>query len=1229
MRGIQKKKILGLSCFTLALIMAFLCSPIPGTLTEPGAGFGLNAYINGSTAAENGTGDDYHIVEYDDVIEYRIKINGTEIRPPLPPTVPNPSFQPKATMPGKVNFENGSFEEPVIGGSVPAASGNGIYYNYFWQKDVPGWSTRPTHPTVPPDPYTYCVEFQKPQGLPSFAWYTPDGNQYAELNANVEGTLYQVCDTVPGTKVYYEFYHGAKASWAGNNTDVMNFYLRKEGVTTGGLQRVCSDSAIGPVTATSNYQWGHYTGSYVVPAGQTRTEFSFESVSTTSGMPDFGNYLDAIRLYTCSYMDLTLSNNAANGKAKAGDLVTYTIVAQNKGESDASKVTVIGKLPAGTDFAPGTVKVDGTLTGNHSYNPGTRELSVNVGAGATPSIGGFVKGYGSFSTDCEDTYTITFQVVVNGQEIAENLKYETQARVTHEDRYDTDSPPDQYMNYSNGNGFDLDQRHQAIVTDILPAGLRYVGHTNAKSSAFARTGQTCYWVWLDLPADETIVTVTAKVNPDQETSFVNHATLDVGGNSYDIGSTYHRVVPFEYEKNAYINGSTTASNGAEDDCLPVRLNDTILYEIKLNNKGKGSLPPTVSNPSFQPKAPVPGKINFINGSFEEPVIGGSTPAASGNGIYYSYFRQSVVPGWSTRPIYQTNDPYADCIEFQKPRGTPSFAWYTPDGNQYAELNANVEGTLYQVCDTVPDTKVYYEFYHGASAQVQGKINTDVMNFYLRKQGVTTGGLQRVCTDSAINPVSATSNYQWGHYTGSYVVPAGQTRTEFSFESVSTTSGMPDYGNYLDGIRFYTNSYMDLDLSSNATDGKARVGDVITYTIVAENEGESDASKVKVISTLPAGMDFVAGTVRVDGALTGNHSYNAGTRELSVNIGAGATASAGGFVKGDGSSSPDCNDAYVITFQAVVNGQEIAQNLKYETQAKVIYEDRYDTDTPPDQYTNYSNVDEFDLDQRYEAVITDVLPAGLTYISHTSPDGSIFELAEQTCTWAWDLLPSGETIVTVTAKAESDTEVDLINQAKIDVNGSSFDTNCTYHRLLLFLEVTVTKTVTGEYGDKTRQFLFTIFFEDRFGEPLAEDTTFDCIGDILADSGATAPEINELILEEGGKASFTLSHGQSLTVKEVASNGKIRIAEEENDCYITSFVDEKDPDNEHFANAGMWDLTPENRTFHFINTRKLVAETGITTGNTSMMFLFPLLIVSAILMNLAAKKYCRRRRQGVC
>jgi uncharacterized repeat protein (TIGR01451 family) len=610
-------------------------------------------------------------------------------------------------------------------------------------------------------------------------------------------------------------------------------------------------------------------------------------------------------------------------------------------------------------------------------------------------------------------------------------------------------------------------------------------------------------------------------------------------------------------KNAYVNNDHV-NNGTSQSPVIVQKGDTITYEISFFNR---RLPNAGSPLEFHPETTKPEKINFINGSFEIPSFsGGSTNVP-----------QNQMPGWNTRP--------GNIIELQRPNGSTGFATSAPDGDQYAELNADVVGTLYQNCATVPGTKIYYEFYHSAR-QFGGKNGPDVMNFYLRPAGVTTGGLQKTCSDYWPN---------WGHYTGSYTVPTGQTLTEFSFESVSTAHGNTTVGNYLDAIRLYTSSYIELIKSNDAPDNKANVGDVVTYTIVMKNTGESDASNVKLSDTLPFGTEFMPGTVKIDGVATSNYSYNASSRTVNVNVGAGATASIGGRIKGDGSFSTDCADSYTVTYQIKVGNQEGGENTKFESQAKVTYEDRYDT--AHDQLVNYSNVDEFGLGMYVTTTVTDIIPEGLNIIS-VCQNGIIGD-DDRTITWIINsLYDEGMTTLTVVTEVQGTGQFDNVATV-FPWFANAHDTTYTYHECnTVYTDITVAKTVTGHYASKTTPFTFTVYFMDADNNPLSAGKTFAYVGGVLPDTEAAPPANDTLTLISGGTATFTLMHGQTITIMDVPDDYQIKIVESSNDLYEVSYTDSGDPADPGDDEMVFKTVGTDERSFDFVNERKYVPGAGI-------------------------------------
>lgn len=169
-------------------------------------------------------------------------------------------------------------------------------------------------------------------------------------------------------------------------------------------------------------------------------------------------------------------------------------------------------------------------------------------------------------------------------------------------------------------------------------------------------------------------------------------------------------------------------------------------------------------------------VNVVNGSFETP------PVAT---IDYN------IPDASTNPSVGWHTTATDNkLEFWRggASGVPS-----ADGQQFAELNANEVSTLYQDLPTVPGARLTWSFYH------RGRLGTDTMHVLIGAPGATM-----VQTPTgATSPDITDDNTAWRHYTGVYVVPPGQTTTQFAFKSVSAAGGSPAVGNFLDGVVFGT------------------------------------------------------------------------------------------------------------------------------------------------------------------------------------------------------------------------------------------------------------------------------------------------------------------------------------------------------------------------------------------------------------------------------------------
>lgn len=151
----------------------------------------------------------------------------------------------------------------------------------------------------------------------SYAWNGTDGaaegEQFAELNCDAEGALYQDVLTTPGETLNYKFAHRARGSYPNSTSESDSMYVLimstklAQGITTHNqVRNVINNLAAYPGATVTKYtsddqQWSRYAGTYNVPEGsdQYSTRFFFVSGSkdeVASKNNTVGNFLDDIAL---------------------------------------------------------------------------------------------------------------------------------------------------------------------------------------------------------------------------------------------------------------------------------------------------------------------------------------------------------------------------------------------------------------------------------------------------------------------------------------------------------------------------------------------------------------------------------------------------------------------------------------------------------------------------------------------------------------------------------------------------------------------------------------------------------------------------------------------------------------------------------------------------------------------------------------------------------------------
>ena len=163
----------------------------------------------------------------------------------------------------EVVVNNSSFEDTP---NVPAEQ-----FRFIDADLIPSWSTTATDNIIE----IWQTGFR---GVESY-----DGEQHAELNATQFSALFQDIETVPGSSLEWTVAHRGRAG-----TDTATFNV---GPPEGPLTVV-------ELMVSPEGFWSVYTGSVIIPEGQTTTRVMFEAIDALVG--GTGNFIDGFELVTVS-----------------------------------------------------------------------------------------------------------------------------------------------------------------------------------------------------------------------------------------------------------------------------------------------------------------------------------------------------------------------------------------------------------------------------------------------------------------------------------------------------------------------------------------------------------------------------------------------------------------------------------------------------------------------------------------------------------------------------------------------------------------------------------------------------------------------------------------------------------------------------------------------------------------------------------------------------------------
>jgi hypothetical protein len=235
------------------------------------------------------------------------------------------------------------------------------------------------------------------------------GNVFAEMNANVPGTLYQNICLVNGEPLGWTFAHRARAG--GPDPQVALFEVANGGGTL--IQSLTSQSS----TIAAN-AWAVNSGSttYTGPTGNQRVQFR------TTNPGSYGNFLDSIQLTLRPFIQLSAASSNGLESVASANIATLRVSGTATSAISVTVTVTGGTATLGTDYTtPGggssfTVTIPagtyydsaiplGVTVINDNLVESNETISFSFGAGTGYTVG-HTTTCGS-AAQTTSTYTIT------------------------------------------------------------------------------------------------------------------------------------------------------------------------------------------------------------------------------------------------------------------------------------------------------------------------------------------------------------------------------------------------------------------------------------------------------------------------------------------------------------------------------------------------------------------------------------------------------------------------------------------------------------------------------------------------------------------------------------------------------------------------------------------------------------------------------------------------------
>ena len=715
-------------------------------------------------------------------------------------------------------------------------------------------------------------------------------NVYAELCAYEAGTaIYQDIKTVPGTLYKVRLKHASLYDGYLDKMQVMigapgheqPVEMTRTGVNGNGDKLNEKSNII--ATKVSNTgendrnhdsQWESYEGTYLIPAGQTVTRFTFRSVGSRN--LDHGNLLDDIvfdKAYKLSY-----DKNASDA---SGQVPSNQRGKENTTQPAKSKTTGTVKTVVDTSDGLPTELVNGDF----EY-PGADVLSQNLRDKKRNWWGVSRKDKMVYESDNPTKWVSlpsTFDSdrfawdsseagKTSGVQEGSSQWHTNEVELQRDSRtgnmyaelspYQAQSSIRQYIRTTPGALYKVRLKHASLSSEYLDKmqvliradgneqpvrmtrvesqnGLDAIGESTASTTISTHASNKAEISW-----GSGLGYHSSRNHDGQWATYegVYVATSDVtvftfksvDSPSFNTGNLLDDVVftkayKLTYDKNSADASGQVPSNqrGKENTTQPAKTKTS--GTVKTVADTNASLPDHLVNGDFSVNYHDQWKDSFGGWTSIDPNAGKTLHATSlPNG---SSWKWTAINGWDKSKFGWTSTQKAGSNVQQKANAVELQYDDSTADNVYAELCAYEAGTaIYQDIRTTPGTLYKVRLKHASLNQsyldkMQVMIGAPGHEQPVEMTRTSVNGhgdkLNEKSTTIATKVTNGNNRHhadQWETYEGTYLIPDGQTTTRFTFKSID--SKQLDYGNVLDDIVF--DKAYRLSYDKNADDATGSV-----------------------------------------------------------------------------------------------------------------------------------------------------------------------------------------------------------------------------------------------------------------------------------------------------------------------------------------------------------------------------------------------------------------------